>query len=451
MSDRKKVIKLDKMSPVPATPADVLRQGRGYPLGWQNEGRNAGRIGFDPGNVSFAKEKLLRYDGDGHILAIAPTGAGKGRGCVIPALLTHPGATFTVDVKGEAFHATARRRREMGHTVVAFDPFGEYLSKGDTLNPLDLMLMPGAASDADCELLAELLAGGFTLVGNDQFWERNGKGMLVGTIGLTAEHPEVDKRNMGTVLDYMYADDVDYSLAVQMDTHKFKNKLARQELAAYLQHESEKCRPSIRSTAQCILKCLGSEAVRKFLSRTSFDLMSWFDGGPIDIFLLFSPDKLESHRPLLRLILGTLLTILSRRKTIPEHRTLLLLDEIAQCGQLSHLRTALTLLRGYGVQVMTLWQDMSQLKALYPLDWETILNNSGVIQAFGIPNGLAAKTIGELMDMHVSDLLAMGRDQQALLIPGQRPQITRRVDYLVDACFKGMFDPNPRYAKVKPE
>jgi len=416
----------------------------GLPIGWATSSQKAS-IGFPQQSTLPQPEMPICYDGDGHLLTLAPTGAGKGRGGLIPTLLTYPGATLTIDIKGEGYAVTARRRREMGHRVVVLDPFLMAVTDPDCLNPLDLFTLPGSAVDVDCELLADLLGGGIPLTGNDRFWETNGKGMLTGLIGLTAEHAEPEKRNMGQLLDYMYGDDVDYTIAVQLDTHKFSNKLARQELVAYLQHEGDKCRPSIRSTAQCLLKSLGSESVRKSLARTTFDLMAWHRGDPIDIFIIFPPDKLESHRQLLRLLLGTLLTILTRRSEMPQHRTLLLLDEIAQCGQLPLLKTALTLLRGFGVQVWSMWQDLSQLKSIYPADWESILNNSAIIQAFGMTNGWAAKALGDVMDMNPAELLRMGPAHQAVLLPGKGPQTARRPDYLTDPQFRGLFDANPRY------
>jgi type IV secretory pathway TraG/TraD family ATPase VirD4 len=53
------------------------------------------------------------------------------------------------------------------------------------------------------------------------------------------------------------------------------------------------------------------------------------------------------------------------------------------------------------------------------------------------------------MDMSPNELLRMGRTHQALLLPGQGPQIARRIDYLTDSYFDGLFDANPRYAKQK--
>src|SRR6185437_549950 len=37
-------------------------------------------------------DDLLRLDGEGHILTVAPTRSGKGVSCVIPNLLDHPGS-----------------------------------------------------------------------------------------------------------------------------------------------------------------------------------------------------------------------------------------------------------------------------------------------------------------------------------------------------------------------
>jgi hypothetical protein len=53
----------------------------------------------------------------GHILTVAPTGAGKGVGAVIPNLLTYQGSAFVLDIKGENFRVTARARAEMGHDI----------------------------------------------------------------------------------------------------------------------------------------------------------------------------------------------------------------------------------------------------------------------------------------------------------------------------------------------
>src|SRR5262249_21643815 len=50
---------------------------------------------------------LLRYEAEGHILTVAPTGSGKGVSAVIPNLLDYPGSVVVVDLKGENHAVTA--------------------------------------------------------------------------------------------------------------------------------------------------------------------------------------------------------------------------------------------------------------------------------------------------------------------------------------------------------
>jgi type IV secretion system protein VirD4 len=418
----------------------------GLPLGWSSGGPAPRHMGF--GRASGASRGMapLLHDRDTHLITIAPTGAGKGRSGVIPALLTYPAPTLTLDIKGENYRVTARRRRQMGHRVVALDPFGMVVAEADGLNPFDLFALPGSQPDCDAEMLAELVTGGISMMSKDLFWDFTGRGLLTGLIGLAAEDDDPSCRHLGAVIDGLFNDDVDYKIAVQLDRHTFRCDLARRELAAYLGHESERCRPSVRSTAQTFVKSLGGEAVRRTLSRTTFDLRDWLHGENLDIFLIFPPDKLESHRPLLRLLIGTLLVVLMRRSFVPASRTLLLIDEAAQLGQLPHLKTALTLLRGYGATVWTFWQDLSQLRASFGSDWETVLNNSGVVQAYGMTNGRMASACAEVLGVTTSELLGLGPNEQVLLRPGCGPQVVQRVDYLSDTVFAGLFDPNPRHA-----
>src|SRR3546814_12695399 len=86
-----------------------------------------------------------------------------------------------------------------------------------------------------------------------------------------------------------------------------------------------------------------------------------------------------------------------RRRARPEASTLFVLDEAAQLGTFNELRQAVTLLRGYGLQTWSFWQDALQLQYLYPDDWQTMVNNSKVVQCFGANTLLAAQTMAGLV------------------------------------------------------
>src|SRR6185312_14292684 len=99
---------------------------------------------------------------------------------------------------------------------------------------------------------------------------------------------------------------------------------------------------------------------------------------------------------------------LMRRKRLPKQRTLMLLDEVAQLGSLDLLPQAVSLLRGYGLQLWTFWQDLSQLTKLYPTNWESLVNNAAVLQVFGVPGHAARQgwrnVLGEADAQHVLEL-----------------------------------------------
>jgi type IV secretion system protein VirD4 len=87
---------------------------QGLPIGWTGSNAIKPRIGFDNSIFSERPNELLLHNEEGHLLTIAPTGAGKGVSSVIPAILSHRGPLFIIDIKGENYQVTARHRRQVG-------------------------------------------------------------------------------------------------------------------------------------------------------------------------------------------------------------------------------------------------------------------------------------------------------------------------------------------------
>lgn len=409
-------------------------------LGW--EATNSVSFGFATNAAPKRRKRLIRFRRDSHAITFAPTGTGKGTGAVIPNLLTYDGSCVVVDVKnGELTRVTARRRRELGQQVVVIDPFGITGVPTGGLNPFSVFDLAGAQIEADAEVLAEICARGLSGT-KEPFWDNHGGGLLSGVLAHIATLPS-ETRTFSKVFDFLQTDDTVYTLATLLDTvPKTMPRMAYREIAAFLQMP-DITRGGVLATTQSYLKNLHNTGVLNVLDQSSFAIQDLVSGKPMTIYIVLPVDRLRSHRSVLKLLLGVILKAIVSRQTPPEHRTLLLIDECAQLGNFPFLETFITLCRSFGCWVWTFWQDLAQLQTHYPTSWKTILNNCGVIQAFGMHNRDLAEQWSGYFDSPPEVLRQLKAQEQMLLIPGRGEVRSRRLNYLTDRRFAGMFDANP--------
>jgi type IV secretion system protein VirD4 len=392
----------------------------------------------------------IYYDGTAHLMTVAPTGTGKGRGVVIPTLLTYPGSVVVLDPKGENYQVTARARREMGQHVIRLNPFGTNDKTSDAFNVLDVFDLPGIDVETEAQLMAELFSLG-QKGHKEPFWDITATSLLAGVIGYVATVCPPEERNLATVRDILFDNEVIYRLAVILDTHgKQISKAAYHQLSAFLAMPDLNTRPSTLATANSYLTAFLSEDVNRVTSHSTFKLTDFRDGAPLSIYIIVPPDKLVSHRALLKLWIGVLLKTITSRVTIPDLQTLFLLDEAGQLGHFAYLYSIVTLCRGYGLKCWTIWQDFQQLESNYPYDWQTLMNNCGVLQFFGCKNTQIARRIEFVTGTPAHQVQKLQPDQQLLLLDGE-PVFARKVDYLTDSAYQTSFDPNPFYRRSESE
>ena len=432
----------------------MVRSGKRFapgsiPIGREAETVVRDAVGFVPAPpVCSARLGLLLSSCGGHNTIVAPTGGGKGVGSIVPALLGYDGPTITIDPKGENYAITAAHRRRLGDEVVLLDPFGVTGDAAGSLNPLDLASIGTDAPEDSGRTLSDLLIGGGTYSA-DPFWDNTSGALLAGLLTTAVADQEPEKRRLSWLRD-LFSEDFAYSIAVMLDTNAIRNRDARQEITTFLSNCSERTRPSIQSTAAQHLRLFGSDAVRRATDTTSFDLGKIVDGARISLYIVIPPDKLSSHRSLLRLWLGTLTRVLTTRKVVPRLDTLMLIDEAAQLGRMQEIVSGITLLRGYGLRLWTYWQDLSQVRTLYPNEWPTMLNNCTTVQLFGARNWRMAEEFASVSgEIDAARVLTLDRDQQLVIAEG-RTRVVARLNYLRDPAFARRYAPNPFYARPKP-
>ncbi|GAB3891813.1 hypothetical protein GCM10028803_04010 [Larkinella knui] len=388
----------------------------------------------------------LFYDGTAHLMTVAPTGTGKGRSVVIPTLLTYPGSVVVLDPKGENYQVTARARREMGQHVIRLNPFGVNGEKTDSFNVMDVFDLPGIDVETEAQLMAELFSQG-NRGSKEPFWDLTACMLLAGVIGYVATMKPREERTLQSVRNVLFDNDAVYSLAVILDTVGKKiPKASYHQIAAFLAMPDQNTRPSVLATANAYLTPFLSNDVMQATNTSSFSLNDFRDGRPVSIYMVVPPDKLTSHRALLKLWIGILLKTITSREVIPDTQTLFMLDEAGQLGHFAYLYSIITLCRGYGLKCWTIWQDFQQLESNYPYDWQTLMNNCGALQFFGSKNQQIARRIEEVTGVPASQVRQLAKDQQLLMLDGT-PMISRKLDYLTDLIYASRFDPNPFYKR----
>jgi len=418
-------------------------------LGWNRAQPEQRPIGFHaaaaaPSNRTTAHEPVPD-PGEGHMMTIAPTGAGKGRSVIIPTLLSYPGPVIVIDPKGENAQVTARRRREMGQDVYILDPFEVVGPDSASFNLLDTIDPNAPDAYEQAMSMAELMSPGRSVT--DPFWENSARGLITTLIlHVAAARPPV-LRNLSEVAYLLNQSMEDIGFTIK-EMKRSKCDIVRQ-LAGGLEATEQKVWASILATARTGTRTFNGSCFATTSFRTDFPLDGIVRGDPISLYLVLPPDKLDSHGALLRLWIGSLMDQLAQRRHRVEQPTLFILDEAAQLGSLEQLRRAITLMRGYGVRTWSFWQDLSQLQRLYP-DWETLYNNTRFIQTFGATTHRLAESLAHLLRLPADiDPLRLPPDQLILAEAGRNPRVLDKPDYLEDVPFRGLYDANDFYRSIQ--
>lgn len=401
------------------------------------------KIGFVADTNRISNSELTRYGGDAHLTTIGKTGSGKSRYSVMAALLTYVGSIVVLDIKGELYKVTARCRKEMGQKVILLDPFNCITENSDRLNPFD---ETNVSSTRDIETTAQGMAQSFSEEGStkEPVWDYAAVKFVSSLICYILSALPLESRNLKTLVELLNEDDVVYNLAVILDTQKGKmSEWAYRGISSFLQI-TDVTRSGMLFTAINYFRAFNSPQILESVKDSTLDLQEFISGVPMTIYIVIPPVYIQSHFALIKIWFHTLLKAITERREIPIVPTLFILDEVAQFGHFALLENIMTIGRGYGVKVWLLLQSIQQLQQNYPKNWRTMLDNCDILQLFGVNNMLSAKELSEITDIPASEILKLKIDEQFIVQQGTFTK-ARKLDYLTDELFTGLFDENPYY------
>lgn len=426
-----------------------------------------GRIGGVPQGID---NKFYHM---GHVVICAPTGAGKGIGSVIPNLLSYPGSSFVLDLKGENIAVTARQRRAMGQKVFCVDPFNVTGTGGDCFNLLDRVDLSSPDCVGEAASIAECLVIRSAKSSDSAYFDDSAQNYLQALILYVKTLPQ-ERRNLPEVrrLVSLEGKDFDEMIVDMIMCESGYGVISR--MGSAMKGKPEKERGSVISTAQQHTAFLDDPRIADALSRSDFDL-GQLVAEPVTVYLVLPPSRLANNARLVRGFIGSALAALTSSDVRPRHRVAFYLDELAQLGYMRQIEDAISLVRGYRGVFLIYLQDLSQLKAVYE-KWQSFLANAAKVfygtadfdTAKYVSESLGKRTIEYTTTGHSTgdrssstsqsqqytgrelltpdEVMRQGPERPIVLISGEYPYMLHRLNYLNDPEYQGLYDANPYHA-----
>jgi type IV secretion system protein VirD4 len=146
--------------------------------------------------------QYLHFEGSEHVALYAKTGSGKTSSCMIPNCFSWRGSLVVLDIKGEAFRATAGYRSEiLGQDVYLFDSaaVSERTHRWNPLQPVQRDTIN--RFDQISRQAFMLFPEGISTSNADAFWTPSARGAFTSVATLLAETANLPF-DMASVLRY---------------------------------------------------------------------------------------------------------------------------------------------------------------------------------------------------------------------------------------------------------
>ena len=379
--------------------------------------KNRGGVFFGAYTATEGKNKgktaYLRHKGPEHMMVFAPTRSGKGVGIVIPTLLSWDESVLVHDIKGENWQLTSGFRAKMGQRCIKFDPTSPDSAR---FNPLAEIRLRTEFETRDIQNIATMIVDPDGKGLNDH-WAKTGFDLLTGVI-LHVLYVEEDKSlaRVQSLLSEPVPPEVlqsnpkmtgiQYVMEKIRDTNHLGNRphpVAQQSAQSFLNKAPAEA-SGVLSTALSFLSLYKDAVVAENTRVSDFSLTDIMKQ-KTSLYLVVPPSDKDRLKPLIRLIINQVTRRLTEGmefnadgsgKSLYPHRLLMLLDEFPSLGKLDIFQEALAFLAGYGIKVMLITQDLTQLHAIYTKD-ESITSNCHIRIAYAPNNIDTAKVLSDMI------------------------------------------------------
>lgn len=333
------------------------------------------------------------------VVVVGPSRCGKTAN-VTAGVLDWDGPAVLSSVKDDLFNATVARRRQLGQVFV-FDPFGELPSDlGDNVERVGWSPLHASRSISGAQQAAATLldAGPTEGVTNANYWSTKGQQLLWPMLFAAA----TNDLTMGDVVRWLALQDgheqAESQVALLLSQMVRKvdaavNVEARQALTAFggFWKLEPRTRSDIFSTAQTVITAwedpyvAAASATRvvtqegEMVDQPTMN-MAMLLAGNNTLYLVQPLKSAERFSVLFGGLIGDLLRDqaydISKRAGGPIPATLAVIDEAGNTP-LRWLPEVASTCSGIGIQLVTVWQSLAQMRAIYQAQTESLLTNHG--------------------------------------------------------------------------
>jgi type IV secretion system protein VirD4 len=343
------------------------RQGRPAVSGWARRGDlkvlavsrpTPGRL-----TLGYAGRRLLAAERRASLVVLGPSQSGKTRGLAIPAVLEWVGPVVATSVKTDLVRDTIAGRAARGATWV-YDPTGATGLPTTTWSPLAAChTWQGARRTA-----AWLCSGARTSIGggggDEDFWYAAAAKLLAPYLFAAA----VAGLDAGRLVRWIDAQEEDEVVAI-LDSHP------EVQAAAWASwNRDDRTRSSVFTTAEMVLEAFADPAVLRSAASSEIDPARLLGAEPATLYVCAPGHEQERLRPVFATLLHTVLTAAYEAGEL-DPPLLIVLDEAANIAPLRDLDAIASTAAGHGIQLVTVWQDLAQLRARYGERAATVVNN----------------------------------------------------------------------------
>jgi type IV secretion system protein VirD4 len=356
--------------------------------------------------VGVRRRRLLTTQPETSVLVIGPTRSGKTSGLVIPNLLEWAGPAIATSTKSELVELTAGHRQSLG-PVYVYDPTGEIGGRFRTVtwSPITGCDDLDRAWTIASWLCAALQQGGGRGDNDWAHWAESGKLLIAPLLYVAAltGHTIVDVRTWVHGFDIATPITLLEELLLDPATVGDADPVRALSMLASVDQRPERERGTVFSTVMRIFNVFTERAVAESAMSSRFDAEAFLRRRGT----LYLCTPRQTPERVASLFVGILMTVVTAAYALsdaePQRRHSaslgLFLDELANVVPIEDLPALASQGAGRGVMLMSIVQDLSQLRARYGTDRaNTILNNHGCkIILPGISDPETSEVLGKLI------------------------------------------------------